>query len=70
MMQAGWNDDPLKRPNFKDICTIIRSQYMQAYGGNTADKSVMDRSVFLSERSLVSFYADADDKDNYSGRKD
>ena len=54
MMEQAWSDEADERPSFQQICTMLQADFISVSGSPNGGTAVMDRSTFLSDRSVNS----------------
>ena len=70
MMTSSWDDEPSKRPSFKQICQQLQVEILDVTADGAGGASIVDRSTHLMNRSLNSLYNNGVQKDMSYGDED
>ncbi|GKY97947.1 hypothetical protein MPSEU_000752700 [Mayamaea pseudoterrestris] len=70
MMTSAWDDDPSKRPLFKQICQQLQVEILDVTADGAGGASIVDRSTHLMNRSLNSLYNNAAQRDSHEEEDD
>lgn len=55
LLETGWSKHARERPDFKEICAVLKVEILRATGGQASDV-VSHRTFHLIERSMKSLY--------------